>query len=224
MASQVAHIIYAKRYFDSSEADDSSEDFLDEEKIINPRLKFNRDEFILGSVFPDIRLIDPGINRRDTHFRFREINLDFSGLSSFEAGWKFHLFSDMRREEILNKYAFYSLGRTDEMHNRPAKLLEDELIYDEYNNWEKTVSYFRNPPIIDTGINISRETFTLWYAIIAKYLEEKPTDKTMRIFLSKQAKINGNAEKIIGLVSALRENKKVQGILKKVQFEISSQK
>jgi hypothetical protein len=220
MASQVAHIIYAKRYFDALEENKKAEDLLDEGAIsINSIQKINRDEFFLGCVFPDIRRIEEGIKRRDTHLKFPVVNLDFSGLTSFEAGWKFHLYSDMRREEILNKCDFYSLDKNDETYGQAAKLLEDELIYDEYNNWEKMVSYFRNPPIIDTGINISRETFTLWYAILAKYLEEKPTNKAMRIFLSK-LKINGDAEKIMETVEQLYGNNKVVEILEGVVEEI----
>lgn len=220
MASQVAHIIYAKKYFDSLEFGTGEEKIVENRQESNPPKDLDRDFFLLGCVFPDIRRIDAGIRRRDTHLRFDKIDLDFSGLSSFEAGWKFHLYCDMRREEILNRYDFYSLDRADEMYSQPAKLFEDELVYDGYNNWEKVVSYFRNPPAVETGINISRETFALWYAILAKYFETKPTDKTTRIFLSKLQKINGDTEKIMEIVTELRQNKKAAEIMIKVQEEI----
>lgn len=205
MASQIAHIVYAKKYFEKIENGKSQEDFLDEEKIIHPR-KLDRDEFFLGSVFPDIRMIEPTIKRGDTHLSFSHLDLDFSGLTSFEAGWKFHLYCDMRREEILNKQKFYQLEKTGELFGRPAKFLEDVLLYDAYDNWEKMANYFRNPPAITLDIKIDRRTFALWYAILAKYIEEKITTKTISIFLSKQPKLTESVREIVRLVDDLGKN------------------
>lgn len=219
MASQIAHIIYAKKYFEAIENGKNEEDFLDEAKIINAQ-KFNRDEFILGAVFPDIRRIEPSIKRGETHLKFPLVNLDFSGLTPFEAGWKFHLYCDMRREEILNKRNFYDLEKTERLAHMPAKLLEDELVYDEYNNWEKLVGYFRNPPMIDTHITVDRKTFVLWYAILAKYIEEKVTMKTMRIFLCKQPKFSEKLDEIMAAVKALKGDDIVEKTLSMVKEEI----
>lgn len=203
MASQITHIIYAKKLFEKY-------DLLPEEK----------DEFILGTTFPDIRRIDPTIKRKDTHLHFYPINLDFKNLTPFEAGWKFHLYCDMRREEILNQYGFYSIGRTEEFCRQPAKMLEDELVYDEYNNWEKLVNYFNDVPFISNGINVPKETFELWYSILANYIDTKPDNGSVKIFLLKQPDIAPIANNIIETVDKLRKNDKVIGLLKKVYKEI----
>ena len=92
MASQIAHIVYAKKYFEKYPS------------------TINKDEFILGCVFPDMRRIDGNIKRKDTHRHYDPLDLDFSGMTAFEAGWKFHLYCDMKREEILNKYDFSMLS------------------------------------------------------------------------------------------------------------------
>lgn len=118
MASQIAHIVYAQKYLDQLEVNGRNE-------RNRPPEKFDWDEFLLGAVFPDIRRIDANIKRRDTHLRFDPLDLDFSGLTSFEAGWKFHLYCDMRREEILNGYKFYSLKHAADFYGLSAKLLED---------------------------------------------------------------------------------------------------
>jgi hypothetical protein len=204
MASQVSHIIYAQEYLAKMPVNG----------IKNP------DEFVLGCVFPDIRRIDETIKRKDTHLRFNPIDLDFSGLTDFEAGWKFHLYSDMRREEILNNHGFYDLPYTTEFANLPAKTLEDELIYDTCQNWEKWVVYFNNVPTIETGANVTRETFSLWYAIVAKYLEKRPDNKSIRIFFSKQSSLVSKASDIIKIVEKLRKDKRVIELLKKVKEEI----
>ncbi len=219
MASQIAHIVYAKKYFDSIENGKIIDDFLDEKKIEGNH-KINRDEFILGVVFPDIRVIDSKIKRKDTHLKFNCIDLNFSGLTSFEAGWKFHLYCDMRREEILNEYGFYKLQKTTELDGRPAKLLEDELLYDEYDNWEKLSGYFRNPPFVELNNLVDRKTFVLWYAILAKYIEKKVNIKTIRIFLSKSPKLAPDVNEIMVKILELKKNKTVERTLSDVKNKI----
>lgn len=215
MASQVAHITYAKKYFEAIENGTLPDKFGD--KLPN---NFNRDEFLLGAVFPDIRRVAPNLKRRETHMILDGLNLDFSYLDSFHAGWKFHLYCDMKREEILNRYRFYDLQYTSDFWNHPAKLLEDELIYDAYNNWEKLAAYFNDPPIVETGLNVSRETFEFWYAIMARYMGQNPDSRTIGIFLSKQPGLDGISKDIVAVVDKLRRNDKVIEILKKVKDEI----
>ena len=152
--------------------------------------------------------------------RFSPIDLNFEGLDDFQAGWKFHLYCDMRREEILNNYNFYSLENTTDFFQQPAKMLEDEVAYENYNNWEKVVNYFNNPPEIDNGIDVSRETFELWYAILAKYFEKKPSSQSMKILFSKIPSLAKNAIDIVNIVDELRKNGRVIEILKKVKEEI----
>jgi len=220
MASQVSHIVYAKKYFERLE---SGELFSSLEKKgigVAPLGKINKDEFMLGATFPDIRRIDENIKRKDTHMKFDLIDLDFSGLSSFEAGWKFHLYCDMKREEILNKYNFYSLPGTTDFANFSPKMLEDEMVYDDYNNWEKIRNFFNNPPYIETSSEVSRETFRLWYAILAKYIEKNPDTKSMRVLIIKWPSMSDKIDDIMASIEKLRENKKAVEILKKVKDEI----
>lgn len=202
MASQISHIIYAKKYFDKYHS------------------TINKDEFILGCVFPDMRRIDGNIKRKDTHRHYDPLDLNFDGLTAFEAGWKFHLYCDMKREEVLNKYEFYSLPETENFWRISAKIMEDEVAYDKYNNWEKLVHYFNNVPFIETGMNVSQETFSLWYAILAKYIEKKPDSRAMRIFLFKQPALAEKADGIVQSIDMLRKNNEVTDILGKVAEEI----
>ena len=203
MASQISHIVYAKRFFEKY-------DLLPAEK----------EEFILGTTFPDIRRIDPSIKRKDTHMHFYPVDLNFENLSPFEAGWKFHLYCDMKREEILNSYDFYKLSYAESFENQSAKMLEDEVVYDYYNNWEKAVNYFNDAPIISTGIDIPNGSFELWYSILANYIRQRPTNDTIETFLSKQPSIAHEFKQIVEMVDKLRKNAKVIEILKRVNEEI----
>ena len=200
MASQIAHVIYAKKYLEK-----------------NPRK--GGEIFILGTLFPDLRRLAERLTRKDTHMHFKKIDLDFEGMDLFDAGWKFHAWCDMRREEILNKYNFYSLRGAGAI-DPTVKLVEDELVYDEYNNWEKLIYILNNPPIIRTPLNVPQETIERWYAILGKYFEKKPTDKTMKIFLTKQSSLKDEVKEIIDGVQKLRENQKATEILKKVCEEM----
>lgn len=175
---------------------------------------------MLGCVFPDIRRIDKTIKRKDTHLRFYPVDLNFEGLTSFQAGWKFHLYCDMRREEILNNYNFYSSRDAVVLWGFPSKMLEDEIVYGEYNNWEKMVNYFNNAPKMETGINVSHETFSLWYAIIAKYAEKKPDSASIKIFMLKQTSLVNLVNDIIIMVDKFRKDKRIVEMLQKVSEEI----
>jgi hypothetical protein len=203
MASPVSHIIYAKKYLEKHPLHNSDEEM-----------------FFLGCVFPDIRRVADGLKRKDTHWKFDPIDLDFQGLSPFESGWKFHTYCDMKREEILNKYNFYSLAETTAFGHEPGKLLEDELIYSSYNNWEKIINYFNNPATVEIDLDVPCETFDLWYAMLAKYFKEKPSNTSMSALMSKQGSLANEAKDIIKSLDRLRKNKKAVEILLKVKEEI----
>jgi hypothetical protein len=105
-------------------------------------------------------------------------------------------------------------------HDVPSKLLEDELVYEKYNNWEKLRLILNNPPEIKTGLNVSQEIIERWYAILAKYFEKKPDKKTIKAFLFKQRELRGQADELVDLVGKLRNNSKVVEILEKIYEEI----
>jgi len=200
VAFQISHVVYAKKYLDR-----------------HPAMK--ADLFLLGTLLPDVRRVTDEVQRKDTHVLHEQLNLEFQGITPFEAGWKFHLWCDMRREDILNKHGFYALKHTTAFDST-NKLLEDELVYEKYQNWEKLRWLLNNPPEIKTGLDVAQETIERWFAILAKYFERKPDDKTMKAFLWKQRKLRSQAEEIIDAVRKLRENKKAVEILAKVSDEI----
>lgn len=201
MASQVAHIVYAGKYLEKY-----------------PIKK--ADEFLLGCCFPDIRRIEPKIKRSDTHIILSDLNSDFHYLKPFQAGWKFHLYCDMRREEILKNHDFYKLPETLTLWDIPNKLLEDEIAYTSYNNWEKIVNLFNNPLNVKLPNFVSRETFEIWCAILAKYFEKKPSSGTMKVFVGKMPKLADKRNAIIEIVDKLRKNDKAVELLSQVKEEI----
>ncbi len=201
MASQVAHIVYAGKYLEKYPME-------------------NSDEFLLGVCFPDIRRIDSKIKRSDTHIILSDLNANLSYLKSFQAGWKFHLYCDMRREEILNNLHFYDLPIAGDYWGLPAKHLEDEVVYESFNDWEKVIKIFNKPPKVEIPHFVSRETFEIWYAILAKYFEKKPDSESIRIFIKKQPGLVKVADDIVKTMDKLRKNSKIVEILAKIKKEI----
>ena len=201
MASQIAHVVYSKKYLDRHPA-------------------MEADLFLLGTLLPDVRRITDEVMRQDTHMVYKELDLGFRDLSAFEAGYRYHLWCDMRREEILNKYDFYSLKYAGDIGHLPSKLLEDEVVYEKYNNWEKLCWLLNNPPEVKSEIPVSRETIERWYAINAKYFEKKPDEKTLKAFLWKQRRLRKRSDEIVDAVGKLRNNSKAVEILGKVCEEI----
>lgn len=201
MASQVAHIVYAKKYLEKY-----------------PSAEIKKDLFFLGCVFPDIRRIDETIKRKDTHLRFAPLDLNFQGLDSFQAGWKFHLYCDMKRDEILRNAKFYE--KTSSHSDLPPKLLEDVLVYGDYDNWEKLKALLNNPPEIEFDFHVSPESLHLWYAIIAHYFEKNPDEKTIKTFLVKQPSLVHKADEAVKKVLEMGNNKEAVEILKNIKNEI----
>ena len=84
-------------------------------KNILRRIPATVESFFLGTLFPDIRRVARWNMQEKTRiYTLKKLDLDFEGIHLFKAGWKFHLWCDMRREEILNKNNFYNFARTTE--------------------------------------------------------------------------------------------------------------
>ena len=219
MASQISHIVYAKKLFDRLEKGEAQKDVFDNETV--RKILVHKDEFLLGCVFPDVRMVAENLARKDTHMFFTQVDLDFRGLTPFQSGWKFHVYCDMKREEILNKYNFYEITRDIEASWLANKMLEDELVYEVYNNWEKLFHYFNNIPKIDLLPGISREALEFWYAMVARYIKEKPNNRSAHIFVSKikQPDVQ-KADRVINKIERMKKNAVALEILGKTYEEI----
>lgn len=219
MASQVSHIVYAKKLFESLESGGLSSEYLDH-ATIREILK-HKDEFMLGCIFPDVRMVSKEISRKDTHMYFPVVNMDLRGLNPFQAGWKYHVYCDMKREEILNKYGFYKITEEVEKSWQANKMLEDKLIYSKYNNWEKMMYCLNNPIRMILMEKLTQEELDHWYAILAKYFEQEPNYRSMHIFLAKTK--HPDVKKADVIVERLKKIEKLPGveeILKNVVEEI----
>lgn len=205
MATPISHVIYADKYLKKY-----------------PKSPEDTDRFILGTLFPDIRRIDEKIKRKDTHFILDRLDAEMEYLEPFQAGWKFHLYCDMRREEILNKMGFYNLAHTEDMWRLSNKHLEDRVVYNFYEDWENLNEVLNNVPEIKTNTRATRETIEAWYAMLAKYFEKKPDSEAVRVFLIKQPSLAELADGVVESMDKLEKSGKVVKMLQGVKDEIAT--
>lgn len=197
MASPISHIVYAQKYFEKY-----------------PDLKLDRNEFYIGCVFPDVRYYDTGIKRELTHNAFSHDKFNINKLTSFEAGWQFHIFCDYKREEILEEKGFYNISKTKEFNFAPSKLLEDILIYDEVLDWEEIslalLSISNKMGSLRLPVAVSTKSIEKWYFILNEYVCQKPTCKTIENFLSALPPVEKQAKEISIATLKLKENSELR--------------
>lgn len=119
MPNQITHIVLAAKVFDKTFS------------------KFNKSDFFIGTVFPDIRYLGV-VKRNKTHFSNMTLDLVLKAKTSFEAGFLFHSLVDI----IFNNNVVSILPKTDNFNDMVGaiKLLTDELFYNIVNSFK--IYYF----------------------------------------------------------------------------------
>lgn len=201
MAFLVSHVVYTDRFLKK-----------------NPGVG-NGQEFLLGVLFPDIQKVS-NVTREQTHNKFRELDLKFEGLSSFEAGWKFHVWCDLRRNEIIRDCGFVDIIKSKKYNYFSYFLLEDQIIWEKYGNWETLSLFLRNAPFRDLFEELSNEDWTFWYEAVADFISEKPNKNSIAKILRKTPNLAGKVEKITAEIEELEKDKKMVEFLKGIHLKI----
>ncbi len=201
MASVISHIVYADRFLKN-----------------NPIIK-DTQKFMLGVSFPDIRRIS-NVSRAQTHNNFDELDLRFEGMSAFDAGWKFHVWCDLRRAELLRDEGFFDIDIVKDSYYFSSYLLEDELVWGRYKNWETLDNYFRNAAFIDRFKELSESDWNFWFGVLAEYMKEKPNKETSLRYIKKNPSFSGKSQNILDEVELLRADKEVAAALESVHLKL----
>jgi hypothetical protein len=201
MATPVSHIIYADRFLKKY-----------------PQ-KFKWEDFMLGIMFPDIRRVS-NISREETHNCFKKLDLNFKDLSGFEAGWKFHVWCDLRRNEVLRNRDFFSLKDIKGLHYMAYYFLEDFLVWEKFKNWESVVFLYKNPSFFEISSKVSITDWNFWYETVAKYIQEKPNSSSIAQFIKQQPSVTTKEAKIAGEFEKLKNNARVVDVLRDVYLEM----
>lgn len=166
-------------------------------------------KFILGTTFPDIRYIAK-LDRDLTHKKFKP-NLNFTGLDSFKAGWKLHIYIDRQWSKIVRNSKFYERYSNDKtLASVAAKIIEDKLDFKKIDDIGKYLKVLKNPGS-GTALHIPREKIKFYYSISADYLMTKNYRSYIRHIFKKEA-----IEKILNKIEEMKHDKELVDFLAKM--------
>ncbi len=205
MAGEIAHVVYAARLLSYLKND------------------ISHASYWAGALFPNIRKVD-AISRHPTHIQ--SITLaTLRGADDFDTGMRVHAWIDetqhlyMRRERISETLPAHPLVP------HALELLEDELLYDAYDNWDAVkralliihsgeVAYVHERPHIET-----------WHDTLREYFSEKPNPDSRITYCQAVGVSRTVAEETNALLERLRANpashRALQGYLHEVEHMLT---
>jgi hypothetical protein len=162
----------------------------------------DRDAFIVGTSFPDIRYLGV-IEREKTHIFAGGIN-SISQTNSFDAGVNFHVLVDRVRSEYMKKNNVYDLLPQSRFIKQALRMYEDQVLCSEIGEWQEVVKYFDSVYPEEMRYGIDEEKIKNWHQLIVEYLSEQPAQKeTMRTFITSLTLPVVAADEIVELVQQI---------------------
>jgi hypothetical protein len=131
-------------------------------------------EFLLGTVFPDIRYLG-GVKKAQTHFQGVTLKKIQQAPTPFEQGMLLHSFVDDYRNTIVKKNSIYKKAKEvpSKLQQTFLKLVEDQLLYDQLSSRE-FFTFFSTIPEGEKKFNISPETLLQWHTGLTLYFTLSP--------------------------------------------------
>ena len=193
MASEITHVVYGKKIFD--------------------RLgDHSWPEFVTGTLFPDIRYMAK-IDRKLVHF----INTSEDKIplnNSFRAGMYVHSLVDEKRELFLKSKRMYELLPENRLNATALKLVEDEVVYGRYKNWEGAVLIPDNLFKEEYLFSIPKKTIDSWYKFLQYYFNNGPSELAWNRLIQKLGFDKKLAREVIVQVNIIKQKTKVMNIIK----------
>lgn len=201
MASQVSHIVYGKEIFDDCK----------DKNLSWP-------EFLVGTVFPDIRYIAK-IDRGITH-KFNTSKKQIPN-KSFEAGMYVHSYVDEKREKILERKGIYNLGFAKNwLYSTALKLVEDQILYDKYHDWDEAIKALDIYYEEEYKYVPDKEIVKKWHSLTKKLFKVKPSNKTIREIILRMGIDENVCAEVLKQMQMIKSNKKAMSILSETYKEV----
>lgn len=158
MSSPITHLVLAEKVF---------------EKYFPSK---NKAEFMIGTIFPDIRRFAK-IDRNSTHFESMKIG-SILNESSFMAGYHFHSVVDGLMKKFRLKEEYASLFAESEYLNEVMKTFEDMVLMPKIENWDNICRVFeRVMPEEMELFGTDREVVEKWHLRVQNYIKTMPDYK-----------------------------------------------
>lgn len=209
MASPITHIVLTEKIYD---------------KFFKDKV---RQEFFIGTSFPDIRYLG-GISREETHrsgYSVKDLALE----NSFSAGFKFHALLDRKRHKFLlrnlkefgkEKILLESkLFLNPVLADRALKLFEDEFLYNKIANWKEHISFLDKVLPFELEFGLEKEKIKKWHKAFQNYFSQKPNRASREEFLNTINFPQKNIEKVNKAVESLKRTSLAEKMANKLYNE-----
>jgi hypothetical protein len=152
--------------------------WLDAHHVTEP---INRKEFIIGTLFPDIRYMGK-VQRSQTHAKKVNLALIDKTPDYFKKGMLFHAYVDDQQEDFTNKSTAYRHLPKDIKTSRSIfiELIADEIIFD--LDWIKPISTDINTVIAKEKIlGLSEIDLYPWHMLLHFYFSSPPSQNLKQL-------------------------------------------
>jgi hypothetical protein len=93
----------------------------------------DKNAFLAGTSFPDIRNTTPDVSRATTHHsNARGLPPVLSAKTPFEAGRLFHVFIDREREKHMREHNAYRFLGNGPLRTQLLKIIEDHILFEKF--------------------------------------------------------------------------------------------
>ncbi len=132
----------------------------------------NEKEFYIGTLFPDIKLLDPSL---ETHFENILITDVLQEKSPFAAGMKFHSFLEDARNEFMDQYGALDLLQEYDVAEKSAflQIVENEVLF-HTAYYGATAGYFFKVTQEELQWESDEEVIQKWHSILINSLADSP--------------------------------------------------
>lgn len=141
--------------------------------------KFNEQEFLVGTSFPDIRYLKV-VPRTETHFINVTLEDILQETDSFRAGMLFHSFVDEKREAFIVAHDLYNKISDFRFASQSLKFAEDEILREIFDV-SVYQSLFDKLYPGEKGFNISARHVQCWHRFLQDYFDKKFSCKELII-------------------------------------------
>lgn len=194
MANQITHIVLAEKKSES---------------LFN---KFNQHDFLIGTVFPDIRYLKV-IDRDKTHFKELSFQDILNEQNSFTAGLKYHSLVDEVREKYMVEKGIYDLIPHSKFITQSLKIYEDEVLYKNVSDWNKVIAFFDKVLNEEMEFVNQADKINVWHSLMQEYFKESPTDVSRRNFILAIGFSEEIAVEINKLINQMRQTPEIRQII-----------
>lgn len=193
MAGEVVHVVYGARILSYLK-----------DKVKGP-------SYWTGTLFPDIRHLGI-VSRHHTHPK--DVSLEsLVGEDDFHTGIRVHAWVDSTREKFLSDRNMKETLPWHPFVPHAIKLLEDELVYDKYNDWN-LIHRSLNTVLSEEIYYVNSEQYIRqWHTILQNYFRSKPNDESRKELSVAIGLSENSAIEVNNVIHTLAKNKQATQLI-----------